>query len=435
MLIKRFQLGLIHVAVAMTLVPINSTLNRVMIKELALSATLVALLASLPYLFSPIQVFIGSFADRHPLWGWRRTPYVLVGLALCVLGVVLSPLAAFAIADNRWLGLAFGVFAFGAWGMGFNFATVSYLSLASELSGESGRGKTIATMWFMMIVSIIFTAILLGQLVDPYTPQALVRSFWIVGLAALVLGSLGLLKLEKRIALAETKGEDRYSWGESLAVILGNRQASLFFVYLIILLTALLGQDILLEPFGGEAFALPVQATTRITSIWGGFTLLALLVAGALERRFSKRRVAAWGGWGALLGFVLITLSGIVIDRSMFYSGVVLLGFGTGLSTVANLSLMLDMTTAGKVGLFIGAWGMANAVSRLVGSVLGGAVRDILMHVFSTPGLAYAVVFGIEAALLFVSLLLLRRIDVTAFRESAQPTSLIERAALASEPS
>ena len=52
MLLKRLQLGLIHVAVAMTLVPINSTLNRVMIKELSLSATLVAILASLPYLFA-----------------------------------------------------------------------------------------------------------------------------------------------------------------------------------------------------------------------------------------------------------------------------------------------------------------------------------------------------------------------------------------------
>ena len=60
MFLKRFQLGLIHVAVAMTLVPINSTLNRVMIKELAISATIVAILASLPYLFSPIQVAIGS---------------------------------------------------------------------------------------------------------------------------------------------------------------------------------------------------------------------------------------------------------------------------------------------------------------------------------------------------------------------------------------
>ena len=56
MLRKRFQLALVHLAVAMTLVPINSTLNRVMIKEMAISATLVAVLASLPYLFSPTQV-------------------------------------------------------------------------------------------------------------------------------------------------------------------------------------------------------------------------------------------------------------------------------------------------------------------------------------------------------------------------------------------
>jgi len=77
---QRLQLALIHVAVAMTLVPIQSTLNRVMIKELALTATLVALFTSLPYLFSPIQVAIGSFSDRHPLWGRRRTPYIVLGL-------------------------------------------------------------------------------------------------------------------------------------------------------------------------------------------------------------------------------------------------------------------------------------------------------------------------------------------------------------------
>src|SRR4030066_54995 len=162
MLLKRLQLGLIHLAVAMTLVPINSTLNRVMIKELALSATLVAVLASLPYLFSPIQVAIGSFADRHPLLGLRRTPYILLGLLLCVAGVILSPYAAFAMAENFWAGLALGLLAFGAWGMGYNLSAVSYLSLATEISGEGGRSKTIAVMFFMMIVSIIFTAISLS---------------------------------------------------------------------------------------------------------------------------------------------------------------------------------------------------------------------------------------------------------------------------------
>src|SRR5512145_2381217 len=130
MFLKRFQLGLIHVAVAMTLVPINSTLNRVMIKELAISATLVAILASLPYLFSPIQVAIGSFSDRHPLFGLRRTPYIVLGLLLTFLGVVVSPGVAFLLARDPWAGAAAGALAFGAWGMGYNFATVAYLSLA-----------------------------------------------------------------------------------------------------------------------------------------------------------------------------------------------------------------------------------------------------------------------------------------------------------------
>ena len=177
MFLKRLQLGLIHVAVAMTLVPINSTLNRVMIKELAISATLVAILASLPYLLAPVQVAIGSYSDRHPIFGLRRTPYILAGLILCVAGLIVSPYVAFLMADNLPIGILAGIFAFGAWGMGYNLSSVSYLSLASEISGEKGRGKTIATMWFMMIASIIATAIGLSRMVDPYTPEALIRAF------------------------------------------------------------------------------------------------------------------------------------------------------------------------------------------------------------------------------------------------------------------
>jgi BCD family chlorophyll transporter-like MFS transporter len=352
---------------------------------------------------------------------------------LCVLGVVLSPQAAFLMVAKFWPGLLLGLLAFGAWGMGFNFATVSYLSLASELSGEKGRGKTIAVMWFMMITSIIFTAIVLSRLVDPYTPQAMLRAFWLVGLAALALGSVGLINLEGRIRPSQITDDSHHSWGKLIGMVLENRQATLFFVYLTILLAAILGQDILLEPFGGEAFNMSIKATTRITSLWGTCVLLALVVAGILESRVSKRSVAAWGGVGALFGFGLIALSGILADQSVFYSGVILLGLGTGLSTVSNLSLMLDMTTAGNVGLFIGAWGMSNAISRLVGSVLGGAVRDVVTQVLSNPVLGYVVVFGIEAAMLFASLFLLRGVDVSAFRRQVQEPSLVERAALAAD--
>jgi BCD family chlorophyll transporter-like MFS transporter len=433
MYLKRLQLGLIHLAVAMTLVPINSTLNRVMIKELAFSATLVAILASLPYLFSPIQVFIGSFSDRHPVLGWHRTPYIALGLLFCVLGVVLSPLAAFVLAENFWIGLLFGLIAFGAWGMGFNFATVSYFSLATDLSSEKERGGTISVMFFMMIIGIISTSLLISRLVTPYSPEALVRSFWIVGIVALVLGMTGLIKLEKRTSTAGVESEERYTWRVLADSILENKQATTFFVYLIILLIALLGQDILLEPFGGEAFGMAVQETTRITSIWGAFMLVALLAAGFLERRISKRTIAFWGGGVALFGFVFIASSGILMSTTVFYTGVILLGTGTGLSTVSNLSLMLDMTTASKIGLFIGAWGMANAASRLIGALLSGVVRDVLTQVMQNPVLAYVSVFSILALLLFISLIFLRRIDVSAFQREAESTTVMERAALASD--
>ena len=434
MFLKRFQLGLIHVAVAMTLVPINSTLNRVMIKELAISATLVAILASLPYLFSPIQVAIGYYSDRHPIFGLRRTPYIFLGLILCVLGLIVSPQVAFLMADNFALGLLAGILAFGAWGMGYNLSAVSYLSLASELSGENGRGKTIATMWFMMIVSIIVTAIGVARMVDPYTPEALIRAFGYVAASALTLGLLGLIKLEPRSSRsADLSPHTSYSIKQMTDAITANPVARTFFIYLLLLLAAILGQDVLLEPFGAEAFGMTVTQTTRITSIWGTFVLIAILIAGFLEGRVSKRRVAQFGNTGALLGFIVIVISGLMLNRDIFYIGVTLLGLGTGLSTVANLSLMFDLTVTEHVGLYIGAWGFSNALARLTGSVLGGVVRDVVTQVTGAALSGYLVVFGIEALMLLIATFMLYRIDINAFTKKAHEPTFVDKVALAAE--
>jgi BCD family chlorophyll transporter-like MFS transporter len=413
----------------MTLVPINSTLNRVMIKELSLSATIVAILASLPYLFSPLQVAIGSYSDRHPLFGLRRTPYIVLGVLLCAAGVIVSPQIAFLMAENWTLGLIAGLFAFGAWGMGFNLASVSYLALASELSGEKERGRTVATMWIMMIVSIIITAIAISRMVDPYTPAALMRAFGAVGIVAIILGFIGLIKLEPRTGATQAPS-DHYSLRAMIRVIGGSSQARLFFFYLLLLLAAILGQDVLLEPFGAEAFGLTVKETTSITSIWGVAVLLALVAGGALEGRMARRVVAQIGNVGALIGFLAILLSGFTASLITFYAGIVLLGLGTGLSTVSNLALMFDLTAPGQAGLFIGAWGMSNALSRLSGSILGGVVRDAATQITQNAVLAYVIVFGIEAVLLFGAILMLQRLDVSAFHREVDQPSTLERLAL-----
>lgn len=435
---KRLQLALIHMAVAMALVPINSTLNRVMINELAISATLVSILASLPYLFSPLQVVIGSYSDRHPVFGYRRSPYIAAGLLLCVLGVVLAPHVVYLLPENRVIGLLLSGLAFGAWGMGFNLASVSYLSLASEVSGEKGRSRTVSVMWFMMIIGIILTAATLSRLLEPYTPATLQRAFEIVGLVSLGLGAIGLMGLEERHRPERAARDERsaipqrHSWQNLLTGVLGNPSARHFFFYLIILLAAILGQDVLLEPYAGEAFGLPVSETTRITSIWGGCVLVALLVATRLERRMDKRSVARSGAWMGAAGFGLIALSGLLHISAVFYTGVLLLGFGTGLSTVSNLSLMLDMTTV-QVGLYIGAWGLADGLARLLGTVMSGIVRDVVAY-FSTSLWGYVTVFVIQAGLLLISLVMLSRIDVLKFRRQTQ-LSVGDRTALMNEVS
>lgn len=435
MFLKRFQLGLIHVAVAMTLVPINSTLNRVMIYDLNISKTVFTLLAIFPYLFSPIQVAIGSFSDRHPIFGYRRTPYILAGLILCVTGLIISPQVAFLMHENFILGLVAGFFAFGAWGMGYNLSAVSYLSLASELSGEKERGKTIATMFFMMVIGLIATGIGLSLMLTTYTPETLTRAFNIVAASALTLGLLGLFRLEPRSNTSAdlSPRSENYTIKEMASAITANPVAKIFFVYLLLLLAAILGQDVLLEPFGAQAFGMSIEATSRIVSISSVFTLIAFLVAGILEKYMPRKTIAQFGNIGALAGFLLIILSGILPSLNFFYVGIMLLGFGTGISTIANLSLMFDLTVAGKVGLYIGAWGFSNGLSRLMGLLLAGVVADGVEQFTGAALSGYLVVFSIEALMLLIAAIMLTRIDVNRFKKGIEEPSFSDKVALAAD--
>lgn len=434
MLTKRIQLALIHTAVAMTLVPINSTLNRVMIFDLGVSKTLFTLLAIFPYLLAPIQVAIGSFSDKHPVMGYRRSPYIFAGLILCVLGVAVAPQVAILTSENFNLGITVGVIAFFLWGMGYNLSAVSYLSLASELSGENGRGKTIATMFTVMVIGLIATGISLSRMVPTYDPDLLSRAFIIIAATALTMGLVGLFKLEPRFERsASTPKADTYTVKQMTAAIMENPVAKIFFVYLLLLLAAILGQDVLLEPFGAQAFGMSLEQTSRIVSIMNSFTLVAFIAAGILDGRVKKKYVAQSGNLAAMFGFITIVVSGLTSNLTTFYVGITLLGFGTGISTIANLSLMFDLTVPEKVGLYIGAWGFSNGMSRLVGLLMAGVVADLATKLTGDALHGYLVVFGIQASMLFTAAFMLYRINVGDFRKKAEEPSFTDKVAVVAD--
>ncbi|MBL8050943.1 MAG: MFS transporter, partial [Anaerolineales bacterium] len=305
---------------------------------------------------------------------------------------------------------------------------------ATEISGQKGRGATIATMFFVMVIGLIATGITLGRLVPEYTPEALSRAFIIVAASALTLGLFGIFKLESPASdsSAQHKSE-HYTVKEMTSAITANPTAKIFFVYLLLLLAAILSQDVLLEPFGAQAFNMTIEATSRIVSISSTFTLVAFLVAGFMEGRVQKKVIAQIGNIGALLGFVIIIISGLMHSLSAFYVGIILLGFGTGISTVANLSLMFELTVPEKVGLYIGAWGFSNGLSRLTGLLMAGVVADVATFITGNSLSGYLVVFGIEALMLLIAAILLTRIDVAKFKKGVEEPSFTDKIAITAE--
>jgi BCD family chlorophyll transporter-like MFS transporter len=415
------RLSAIHIAVALTLLPIDSTLNRIMISELGIPASLVALLIAVPYLFSPMQMWIGALSERAPLWGWRRSPYIMIGLILCASGAAMSPQAAFAIHEGQWWGIPLGFAAFGAWGLGFNFATVSYLSLAAELSGPSQRTKVVGMMWFSLILSMIIGGILFARSIDPYTHERLITSFYMICGIALGVGTIGIIGLEPRYR--ETVVEHKLGMRATWQLMSRNPQAKFFFGYLIILLIAILSQDVLLEPYAADIFAVPPAETTRYTSFWGMAFLVALLITSPLSNRFGLKPTAGVGAVIAASGLATIILAGVLHRVELLIPGLAIFGFGAGLSTATNLALMFDMTVAGQVGVFIGAWGVADALARLGGTVLSGVIRDVIVYGLGSKLGGYTLVFFIEMVLLIVSVFMLRHIHVDMFKQKALRTA------------
>jgi BCD family chlorophyll transporter-like MFS transporter len=94
---------------------------------------------------------------------------------------------------------------------------------------------------------------------------------------------------------------------------------------------------------------------------------------------------------------------------------------------------MFDLTMPGMVGLYIGAWGFSNALSRLVGTLLAGILRDVVSRFTGNALSGYILVFIIEALMLVIATFMLYRIDVKKFRKGVEEPSFVEKVALAAE--
>lgn len=96
------RLSLFQIGFGIMLGFVQDILNRVMIKELFLPATIALGLISLKELLAilGVKVWAGNLSDRHSIFGYRRTPYILIGLVSCIVSFILAPTAAYEVQLN-----------------------------------------------------------------------------------------------------------------------------------------------------------------------------------------------------------------------------------------------------------------------------------------------------------------------------------------------
>ncbi len=412
------QFTLIHVGTALTVVPVTSVLNRVMIAEMGLSSTLVAFLVTLPYLLSPLQIWFGAVMDRQVAGGGRFVPWTRLGGLLATVGASLMAFTVFLIPEGPVLGLAATAVVFLLWGVGINLSSVAYLALLSAQADAQERSRTVGVMFTAMIAASIGTGLFLSSQLETYSQARLTVVLIAVPVIALVLVLLGGLGLEGPSTSTEGKVQERTSPGLLLRSLRDNPVARRFFGYLMLVLICIHTQDVLLEPFGAEVLGMPVAATSRLVSIWGAGFLVTMLGGIPLVRRYGERAVSGAGSCLAAAAFLLISGSGLLGQPYLFMGSVFLLGLGGGLMTQSNLAFMLRMTVPRARALYIGTWSVANFLGQAM-IFVPVSLGESLRLLSGSAWLGYAAVFVLEGAGIIGAIFLLRSIRVEAFQRKA----------------
>lgn len=442
-LLTMFRLGLFQMGLGIMSVLVFGVLNRVLIRELGVPATIATVILALTLFVAPARVWFGQMSDTKPLWGYHRTSYVLIGAGcLSVLSFVAVQImwqvgnslkvTGWGTETYVWTGLLALVFAL--YGLAVSASSTPFATLLVDVSDEDNRSQLVGVDWSMLIGGTIVGAITIGVLLKKLTLnapieaiQAQINQLFLV-MPAIVFGLAWVATwgVEKKYSRFKERSswvnsEEQITLSRAWRILTNSHQTQVFFGFLLVMTIGLFMQDPILEAYGAEVFGMQIGATAALNAFWGTGTLVGLSVAGfILAPRIGKRNTAKIGCLLVIVSLIWVVLAGT--GRNITFLKIALLGFGlvSGMTTTGALSLMLDLTAAETAGTFIGAWGLAQALARGVATVTGGAILDLGKRIFSDLILAYGLVFVAQACAMALAVWLLRRVNVQEFRTDAQ---------------
>ncbi|MEL7113125.1 MAG: BCD family MFS transporter [Pseudomonadota bacterium] len=405
-----FRLGLVQAALGAIVILTTSTLNRVMVVELALPATLPGALVGWHY---AVQL-------SRPRWGYgsdvggQRAPWIIGGMITLAIGAIAAAASTTLMATQPTLGVLGAIVAFFIIGVGVGAAGTNQLALLATHTLPSRKAAAAAITWIMMIIGFIITAGVAGAMLEPFSMQRLLEVTTIISLVAVAVAALAIWGLEGRAQIAKpmSEAEDKPDFSAILKEVWADQQARRFTIFVLVSMLAYSAQDLILEPFAGLIYGYTPGESTSLAATQNMGVLLGMIVTAILGTVVGKSRarfMRQWTIFGCIASAVALAslcAAAMVGPTWPLKPTVFGLGIANGAFAVAAIGSMMTLASAGKrgrEGTRMGLWGAAQAISFGIGGFLGASALDLARFVFQQVGPAFATVFAMEGLLFIVA--------------------------------
>mgnify|MGYP005840741239 CR=1 FL=1 len=437
------RIGLFNLGLGLMSVLTLAVLNRVMISELGIPATVTAGTIAISQVIAPARIWFGRLSDIKPIFGLYRSNYVRIGTIFAGLTIftavqIVWQLGKVVIESGGWLWsgdtvtltILLGLI-LGCYGLGISSSSTPFTAMLVDISSEKQRSRLVAIVWSMLMVGIVIGGIsgsILLKTLELESSLEVLRNpinfiFIIAPIVVFCLAIIATWGVEKRYSrllrggVTPAREDDSMGLQSALNILTNNRQTGIFFLFLVVITLGLFMQEAVLEPYGGDVFGMSIGETTLLNSFWGIGILIGYSFTGFLIiPRLGKVNTARLGCLLVAICFVLIILAGFTQAEPILKFTLVIFGVATGIATVSSISLMLDLTLAESAGTFIGAWGLAQSFARAIATFSGGVILDIGQQLFKTPLLAYGLVFITQGILMLIAIVILKRVNISEFK-------------------
>ncbi len=396
-----FRMGLVQLCLGAIVVLTTSTLNRLMVVELALPAVLPGLLVGLHYGVQITRPTWGFQSDR----GGNRTRFILLGMVALGLGGFLAAYGFVLMAGAFWTGMAVSVLAYGLIGMGVGASGTSLLALLATATHPRRRAAAATITWLMMIFGIAVTATVVGKLLNPYSPQLLLQLVAGVGASAIMLTALAIWGIERRHAVPAGPSTAPQSFRSGMAEIWSEPRARNFTIFIFLSMVAYFMQELILEPYAGLAFGFTPGQSTELSGVQNGGVFVGMLTVGIAATGLRIGSLRSWvmaGCIGSSIALLALAAAGqLAGGGAAITPATMALGFFNGMFAVAAIGSMMALAGEGRQereGTRMGLWGASQAIAAGVGGLFGAAAVDLARHLTDTAS-AFGLVFTLEAAI------------------------------------